>query len=88
VVTASVSGFPPGVPLSHGFVGVWPPSGAPDEDHIPTFVDGAGQADATGAATLQIEIHEVCGKGDCFLAVSDGIGFNAHYAARQLTYVG
>ncbi|MGI9577021.1 MAG: hypothetical protein ACR2OH_02345 [Microthrixaceae bacterium] len=88
MLTASVSGFAPGSPLSHGFVGVWPPSGVPDEDHIPTYMPDVAVADGSGAATLQIEVPEICGKGDCFIAVMDGIGYEALYAARQLTYVG
>lgn len=88
MLTASVSGFAPGSNLSHGFVGVWPPSGVPDEDHIPTYMPDVAVADGTGAATLQIEVPEICGKGDCFIAVMDGIGYEAFYAARQLTYIG
>jgi len=88
VLTATVSGFAPGASLSHGFVGVWPPSGVPDEDHIPTYMPDVALADASGSATLQIEVPEICGKGDCFISVMDGIGYDANYAARQLTYVG
>ncbi len=88
MVTATVSGFAPNVSLGSGFVGVWPPSGVPDEDHLPSYIPAVATTDASGNATIEIEIHEVCGKGDCYLSIADGIGFNAWYAARQLNYVG
>lgn len=88
VVTVSATGFAPEVSLSSSFIGNWPPTEMPDAAHMVTLVPDAAVADADGATTLEVEVPEVCGQGDCYLVVADGLGSEGIYAGMKMTYKG
>ena len=87
-ITAMASGFNPGASLASSFLSSWPPTDMPDADHMATYLPDIAVADPTGAATVQIKVDPVCGKGTCYVVVADGIGGKGIYAAAKLTFKG
>lgn len=88
VVIVSATGFAPDASLSSSFIANWPPTEMPDAAHMVTLVPDAAVADGDGAATLEVEVPEVCGQGDCYLVVADGLGSDGIYAGTKMTYKG
>lgn len=88
VVTASVTGFAPGASLSSAFIAKWPPTEIPDADHMVTLKPDAAMADDSGAATLEVTIDPVCGQGECYLVVAEGLGADGIYAGVKMNYEG
>jgi hypothetical protein len=88
VVAVSVTGFAPGASLSSAFLAKWPPTEIPDADHMVTLKPDAAVVDDSGAATLEVTIDPVCGQGDCYLVVAEGIGADGIYAGVKMNYRG
>lgn len=88
VVTAAVTGFAPDSSLSSAFIADWPPTDIPDADHMVTLVPDAAVTDGDGAATLEVTVDPVCGKGECYLVVAHGLGADGIYAGMKMNYEG